>query len=305
MTAFHAVIYGSTLVFMAAVIGRIIRIAKMPIHLRWELYPVPHERGRAAYGGSVLEEVDWWTKPREMDRITELGVTVREIIFLKGVWEHNRPLWFGSWTLHFGLYLLISDLALLMLNGFLKAIGVNAPWLAFFPIFNIGLTWAGSVFGLIGSVIMYKIRLTNPKLKPFNNASHYFNLILLGTIYLTGLIWVATDPQYAIRLYEFFAGLFTLSILPHLPLIGYWHIGLVLFFLIYFPFTHMTHAFVKYFTYHDIRWEDTPNLPGGKLQAKIDEMENQTITWAAPHILADGKKNWVDVVADPGEGKKS
>jgi hypothetical protein len=67
----------------------------------------------------------------------------------------------------------------------------------------------------------------------------------------------------------------------------------------------MTHAFVKYFTYHDIRWEDTPNLPGGKLQPKIEKLENQPVTWAAEHIGADGRKNWGELATQSGEVKKS
>ncbi len=32
-----------------------LRFAAMPLHLRWELYPVAHEKGRASYGGSYIE----------------------------------------------------------------------------------------------------------------------------------------------------------------------------------------------------------------------------------------------------------
>ena len=53
--------YAALLIFIAASLSRIIKVAKMPVHLRWELYPVPHERGRAHYGGSRLEENEWWT----------------------------------------------------------------------------------------------------------------------------------------------------------------------------------------------------------------------------------------------------
>ena len=31
------------------------RLAKMPVHLRWDLYPIPHEKGRAHYGGSYFD----------------------------------------------------------------------------------------------------------------------------------------------------------------------------------------------------------------------------------------------------------
>jgi hypothetical protein len=57
----------------------------------------------------------------------------------------------------------------------------------------------------------------------------------------------------------------------------------------------MTHFFAKYFTYHSVRWEDTPNLPETKLQKKIDKQLAYIVTWAAPHVSADGKKTWVDI----------
>ncbi|MCX6641722.1 MAG: respiratory nitrate reductase subunit gamma [bacterium] len=305
MTVFHLLIYLSVLIFLTAVAARIVRIVRMPVHLRWELYPVPHEKSRSAYGGSILEEVNWWTKEREVDRIGEAKAMVSEIFFLKGIWEHNRGLWFGSWSLHFGLYLLIGELGLLALSGFLGAVGMQPEILALVtPIVTI-LAWIGCALGLIGSLIMYLKRLTDPKLKPFNNASHYFNLLLLGAINVTGLIWVAADPEYAGKLVDFFAGLFSLNALPVLTTIGYTHVGIVLFFFIYFPFTHMTHAFVKYFTYHDIRWNDSPNVQGGKMGIEIDKLEHQPVTWAAPHVRADGKKTWVDIVGDTGEEKKS
>jgi len=64
--------YVSVAVFVAAVVCRAAKISRLPIHLRWELYPVAHEKGRASYGGSYLEESDWWTKPRESSLVGEL-----------------------------------------------------------------------------------------------------------------------------------------------------------------------------------------------------------------------------------------
>ena len=55
----YLVAYLSIAVFLIAVIYRVVRYLKNPIHLRWELYPVAHEGTRARYGGSYLEEVDW------------------------------------------------------------------------------------------------------------------------------------------------------------------------------------------------------------------------------------------------------
>jgi nitrate reductase gamma subunit len=303
---FHIYAYLALLVFLSAVLIRIVRIARLPVHLRWELYPVPHEKGRAHYGGSILEEVDWWTKPRRVDRIGELAAMITEILLLKGVWEHNRKLWFGSFPLHFGLYLLIGALGLLAVNALLVVLGaLNPPVIQILSAAAKTLAWAGYVFGCIGAAVMLYWRLGDRKLKLYNNAGHFFNLFLLGMISLTGLIWMATDSIYTIKISDFLARLMSPGEGMRLGAMGVWHLGLVLFFFLYFPFTHMTHAFVKYFTYHDIRWEDTPNLPGGKLQAKIEKLENQPVTWAAAHIGADGRKNWGDLAAESGEVKKS
>ena len=52
-------IYICLLASLAACIVRGLRYARAPMHLRWELYPVPHEEAkRAAYGGSRYEDTD-------------------------------------------------------------------------------------------------------------------------------------------------------------------------------------------------------------------------------------------------------
>ncbi len=295
MTFLNLVVYGTAIVFVIAVLARALRIAKMPVHVRWELYPVPHEKGRAHYGGSRLEEVDWWTKPIEKDHLGELKVMIPEIILLKGVWEHNRPLWFGSFPLHFGLYLLIGNMGLLTLSAILQIFGIE---IAILPAIITYLAWGGCILGAIGSVIMLLMRMFSPDLSKFSTPSHFFNILVLGAIYVTGLIWV-TDSTFAVSSMKLFSGIITFSETPSLPMIAYWHLGFSLFFIFYLPFTHMTHFFTKYFTYHSVRWEDEPNRVGDPIQAKINPSLEQVVTWSAPHIGADGKKNWVDIATSP------
>jgi hypothetical protein len=67
-------------------------------------------------------------------------------------------------------------------------------------------------------------------------------------------------------------------------------------FMIYMPFTYMTHFFAKYFTYHQIRWNDEPNLRGGPLEKKIMVALNYGVDWSAPHIQT-GKK-WSEVATE-------
>ena len=38
----------------------------LPVHVRWEIYPVQHETtAKVAYGGSYMEELNWWEKKHE------------------------------------------------------------------------------------------------------------------------------------------------------------------------------------------------------------------------------------------------
>ncbi len=305
MYILHGLVFASLLVFVIAIAARAIRIASMPVHLRWELYPVPHEKGRAKHGGSRMEEVDWWTKSMSKDHLGELGVMIPEILLLKGVWDHNRPLWFGSWTLHFGLYLLIGNMFLLLLYSLLDIANIMLPVVVItaFNYLVLALGYVGSIMGTIGALIMLQKRIFTKKLSMYSTGSHYWNLIHLGIIYISALIWYFQLQNPGQDLAGIYRAFFTFSDPGAISVAGYIHIASVLLFFIYLPFTHMTHFFTKYFTYHDVRWEDAPNKTGSKLEKEVVKNVSQPVTWAAPHIQADGKKTWVDLVASTGSEK--
>lgn len=314
--------YLSVLIFLAVVIYKFMKIARSPVHLRWELYPVPHEKGRAGYGGSILEEVDWWTKKKEKDHLGELKVMVPEILLLKGVWEHNKELWFGSFPFHFALYLFIGNIALFVIGTLIQITGIspfvfheNSFWASFWSIYRIiidVIIWIASILGILGALRLIFTRIANRNLALYSTPSHYFNIILIGAIYTTALIWRLTDAEMVRNLMGFYLGLLSFSktitenLPTHISMIGNTHIIISLFFIIYLPFTHMTHFFAKYFTYHSVRWEDTPNAPGSKIAERVGAQLNQKVTWAAPHIGADGNKNWIAIASEaPSKEVKS
>jgi len=73
----------------------------------------------------------------------------------------------------------------------------------------------------------------------------------------------------------------------------------------YIPLTHMSHFVGKYFAYHSIRWNDTPNLAGGPQEAKIGRLLSYNVSWSAEHIRGSGKKTWADLAMEnPTEAKK-
>ena len=51
----YSILYLAALVFLTACVVRAIGYARLPLHLRWELYPVPHEeKKRAEHGGAYF-----------------------------------------------------------------------------------------------------------------------------------------------------------------------------------------------------------------------------------------------------------
>ncbi len=295
MTAIHILAYASVLVFIVAVAVRAIRLATTPVHLRWELYPVAHEKDRVRYGGSYFEELDWWTKPQEKSMFGELAVMIPEILLLKGVWEYNRSLWWWSFPLHFGLYLVIGMAALTLVAAL---IGAQTVFGGVLTSVATVLGWIGYTLGVLGAIGLLIYRLSSHKLRSFSPLGAYFNLVFLLVLFGTGL-WVfsvVSTPTAA--LVDWGRSLLTASSAGPVPGIVGLHVTVAFLFMLYLPFTHMTHFFTKYFTYHAVRWNDQPNVRGSKLEKAIQEQLAYPVSWSAKHLKADGKKTWADIATD-------
>ena len=298
MSILHLLTYFAILLFAAVVLIKVLRIARMPAHLRWELYPVPHEGfKKAKYGGSYFEESDWWTKPRQVSLLSELSVMIPEILFLRGVWEANRSLWFWSWAFHFGLYLAIGTAGLITVSSFA---GAESGWGAALVSVAAVLAAITYLLGTIGCVGMLAMRLLSARLRPFTASSAIFNLVFILAIFLSGSYGLIALGQgsWISELQGFVAGLIGLSSSSMPPVAVVWHVGIILAFMVYMPFTHMSHFVLKWFTYHEIRWNDEPNEKGSKLEKQINECLTYRPTWAADHWRTDGKKTWVDIATE-------
>lgn len=298
--------YACAAAFLAAVVFRFVKISRMPMHLRWELYPVAHEKGKAHYGGSYLEESDWWTKSRGSSKLGELKVMIPEILLLAGVWEHNRSQWFRSFPFHFGVYMLAGLVGLLLLGGIATAAGVSVTpdggfvWSAVYHLTYV-VGFVGLGLCLIGSLALLARRMFDVDYAEYTKRGDYFNLAFFVVTVVVALGAHAVGDTdfsvlrgYVTQLVTFdFAGAnaggTSLMSLTGLEIV----LGCLLF--AYIPLTHMSHFFTKWFMYHDIRWSDEPNFKGSKIEKKIQEALAYPVSWSAPHIRGDGKKNWVDV----------
>ncbi len=302
-------LYAAAAVFVIACAVRAVRYARLPIHLRWELYPVPHEeRKRAAYGGSYFEKTDWWSKPQEPNHSGDLGFMVSEILFLKGLWEFKRKMWYRSYPFHLGLYLLIASTTVLF---FAAAVSVFVPSL---PKSGIGTVLylayvipgaSGAFLTLWGAAALLIFRITDRELKTYTAPGDIFNLSFF--LLTMGLL----SAGYFLRP-EHFPGALALarSILTfdtQVPLPRTLAAGLLLGALLvaYIPMTHMAHFIAKYFTYHWIRWDDAPNRVASGLEKKLAAYLTYRPTWAAAHVGGDGIKTWGEIATtNPAQGGK-
>ncbi len=299
--------YLSLLVFASAVIYKVVEYLRRPHHARWELYPVAHEGHRASYGGGYLEETKWWEKTRKRSIVGELKVMIPEILCLKGVWEHNRRLWYVSYPFHLGLYFCVAFIVLI----FISALGMTF-WLS--P--DSGLMHVltavtnlvgplGFILSLFGATGLFVRRLTDPDLKPYSAFSHYFNLVLfISLMSVSILAWLFVDPSFNItRKIAFDMLNFSFESIGSSLVILQWILGA--FVIAYIPLTHMSHLFMKYFLYHEIRWGDTPAVDDPGIDSRIATVLNYPVTWSAPHIAGFGKSTWAWVATfNPATAEK-
>ncbi len=306
----HLITYAAFITFVVAVAVRAYKIQTMPVHLRWELYPVAHEGKRASYGGSYYEELDWWTKPRKFSLIGELKGMIPEMLFIKALWENNRPLWYRSFPFHFGLYCLIGWAGLLVVGAVAQIAGVPVVAGSESVVGAVihYLTILAGAIGLIlanfGALALLHRRLTDEELQGYTAPAHIFNLAAFAVALLIAFFtYILVDQTFSIAR-GYVQSLLTFNI--NAP-VGSSAVAVefLLFSLLlaYVPLTHMSHFFTKYFFYHQIRWNDEPNLVGSKLEKRITEALGYPVSWSAPHLKADGKKNWADIATEEVDKK--
>jgi hypothetical protein len=65
----------------------------------------------------------------------------------------------------------------------------------------------------------------------------------------------------------------------------------------------MAHFIAKYFTYHQVRWDEAANVPGGTIEKRMAEYLMYRPTWAANHIAA-GSRTWAEIAtSNPAPAK--
>lgn len=301
MIIVQLVTYFSILTAFIAMAVKAFKYISAPQHFRWELYPVPHEKGRSEYGGSYLEELDWWSKPRQSDKLNELLEMMSEIFFLKGVLHNNKQVWLSSLPFHLGLYCVIGWLLLLLGGGILQIfdieISANGEFLGVIVYYaTILFGYLGLILTAIGAFGLFLWRVANKGQRVYNSPSDYINLLLFDIVIVIALIsHYIYDPNFII-LRNYVVSLITFSSFSSPGMLYTAEIVLIALLIMYITLTRMSHFVAKFFLYHSVRWNDEPNFKGSKIEANLIKLLGHKVGWSAPHIQT-GKK-WSEVVKD-------
>ena len=300
---FYVLSYSCTAVFLIAIGYRIFRQVSLPVHVRWEVYPVQHETSlRVAYGGSYMEELNWWEKKHKRSAFNEFKYMAVEILFIRGLFKENKSLWMVSFPFHFGLYLMIATFILLIIHAILALSASGGIFINLLVICIIIAGWTGMVLGNIGSIgILYR-RISDPELRNYSSFSDYFNIVFIFLFFLSAFITCLSSDPFLEGAKAYTFGLLTggRSVNGYVPgqsIAGTVAIVSSSLLAAYIPLTHMSHMFMKYFLYHNVKWDDAPNLRGGPIEAAILKNLKLKPTWKAKHIEADGRKSWLDIAS--------
>jgi nitrate reductase gamma subunit len=221
---------------------------------------------------------------------------IGEILLLKGVWENNRKVWWASAPFHWGLYLLMGTTA-----GLLPAaLGLDAPW--WMAVLRAAGTVGGALLA-VGAAWLLLLRSTDGRLRPYTAPVDRMNLALL-TAFGALTAAVAASPAGMTSAAAAVGSMLRLRA-PEVSALLAAQMVLGTLFLLYLPFTRMVHFFAKYFTYHQIRWDDRPVAPGSALERRLRSALDYGVAWSGEHVQTG--KTWVEVATTlPGEdaGKK-
>lgn len=286
--------FGVLVVFLLGIIYRLQKIARLPVHLRWELAPVLHSRR------------------------SQFLYMAKEIFFLRGIWHHNRSLWPFSFAFHTGIYLTFAMSCFSLVSGLLMIWDIK---INFIQTIVLILAFPAYLLGILGTLGLIVKRILDSNLRPFSATATYFNLLFLALVFISGgyalsggydfnvihntlnIAGYPLRPSFNYELAYFVKSLITLDTNLAISLWVSLYLIISILFLLYLPFSSMSHFAIKYFLYHAVRWNDKPQ--DKEMAGAVDGLLSQRVSWSAPHIQSGGRDNWADIVkAETDDQKK-
>ncbi|OGO19042.1 MAG: hypothetical protein A2Z15_06915 [Chloroflexi bacterium RBG_16_50_11] len=283
-----------------------VKIARLPVHLRWELYPVISPP-KSKYGSTIQEDEREWQQRHGKTLRKGVLYLLKENFRFNDYFKSNLGYWLALFPWHIGFILIIAFHILCFFGALVMIAGTPVAAdsvyvlgkIFYYAILVLGVV--SFITGAWGSIGLIVKRATDIDLKGFATRQNYFNYIFTLAVFLSGLYaWIFVDPSLA-QYREFWKGLVTLNPVSVEPATTA-HIILFSLFLIYLPFTRSLHYITKFFAFLWVRWDDRPNFRGSAMENEITGLLQKPVNWSAPHIPTGS--NWAEIASgDRGDEK--
>lgn len=289
-TLLNLLVFFSPIIMIIGIGIKFFKISKMPVNVRWEIYPLPAiKREKCKCVGSYIEEVDWVKKKSEKNFLGEIIEPFKEMFFLHRLKKFNTyGLWPWSMALHWGIWFLFLWFFLVFIALFMENFNISN---------FVFVAYLSYLLGILGSLGLIFKRNSNKDLRLYTSGIDYFNLFFLLSIFGTGLL-MTIGGNFINENLSYIEGIITFNLeISEFSKITIIHFLLFAIFLIYIPFSKFFHGPVKFFTFHKILWNDSYQQKGSSEETKISQQLNYKVRWAGPHILPE--KSWLENAKNP------
>jgi len=227
---------------------KMVHYLKMPLHLRWELYPL-----------GFKEKLKFFM----------------EYFTFSEYFKRKKTYWVFLYPWHIGFMALILFHFLCCLSCLLGSGEV------FFSI-TTSVAVISFLSGLFGAIGLFIKRLKDSDLRPYTTFKEFFTYLFTLLLFSSGLFVVFLDPFF--REYRhFWDGLLNFDFINVSKGLTF-HIIIFSLFLIYLPFTRSVHYLTKILGFFLIRWDNKPNRKGGKIEKLMEKELQRRISWSGSQI---------------------
>jgi len=295
-------IWGAVTILLIGIFYRVSMLLRLPAHLRWELSPTPHGKEKESYGGSYLEDYEWWEQRAKTSRYGALLYMLKEVFLFRKVFRSNPCLWPFSFAMHLGIYFLLLSVSLSLIWAVGSLISNKAIITNLILSFAYYCGLAGNFLGVAGSLGLLVKRLLQRDFIWANDAGKICNLLLLAAVFVSGSYVGLYTEKSALR----FALLIkqAISFNPRIEADFPLGIHLILFlaFCARLPLSSMSHFIAKYFIFHGVLWDDNPL--NERLEKDVQYLLTQPVYWTAKHVRSGKGREWREIVAEMDHEKR-
>jgi len=183
-------VYSVLFIFLTGVALKIIRLSNR-IHLRCDLYPIPHVP--KAHGGGYYEEVEWWKRERKRSIYGVIKAILAILVINRRKMSLQPRHWLATFLFHLGIFLHVLWILLLILV--IITFSTLSEGLA--PIFSV-LGFTGLLLMFVFALYLLIRKLTRP-IRYYVPLEDYIILLFVLAISCSGILALLEVDAHQLR----------------------------------------------------------------------------------------------------------